>query len=86
VNAAQAWGLQIMFGCYSDSSLTNTAAAQISASADYLDLDSHLNLANDPFTGALLQDGRLLPNNLPGLGVTLREGIGEFKQFPVILN
>jgi L-alanine-DL-glutamate epimerase-like enolase superfamily enzyme len=86
VNTAQALGLQIMFGCYSDSSLTNTAAAQISASADYLDLDSHLNLANDPFTGALLKDGRLLPNNLPGLGVTLREGIGEFQQFPVILN
>lgn len=86
VNAAQAWGLQIMFGCYSDTSLANTAAAQLSPLADYLDLDSHLNLANDPFTGALLQDGRLLPNDLPGLGITLRERMGEFNQLPVIPN
>jgi muconate cycloisomerase len=49
--------------------LLNTAAAQLSAYADYLDLDSHLNLLDDPFAGASLQDGRLLPNDLPGLGV-----------------
>jgi muconate cycloisomerase len=69
VHTARACGLQIMFGCYSDSGLLNTAAAQLSAYADYLDLDSHLNLLDDPFSGASLQDGRLLPNDLPGLGV-----------------
>ena len=69
VHTARACGLQIMFGCYSDSGLLNTAAAQLSAHADYLDLDSHLNLLDDPFLGASLQDGRLLPNDLPGLGV-----------------
>jgi muconate cycloisomerase len=69
VHTAKACGLQIMFGCYSDSSLSNTAAAQLSPLADYLDLDSHLNLLDDPFVGATLQDGRLLPNDLPGLGV-----------------
>ncbi|HEY9862254.1 MAG TPA: dipeptide epimerase [Candidatus Obscuribacterales bacterium] len=69
VHTARACGLQIMFGCYSDSGLLNTAAAHLSACADYLDLDSHLNLLDDPFSGASLQDGRLLPNDLPGLGV-----------------
>jgi L-alanine-DL-glutamate epimerase-like enolase superfamily enzyme len=40
---------------------------------DYLDLDSHLNLIDDPFAGAILQDGCLLPTDRPGLGVELRE-------------
>ena len=69
VHTAKACGLQVMFGCYSDSCLANTAAAQLSPFADYLDLDSHLNLKDDLFTGAVLQDGCLLPNDLPGLGV-----------------
>lgn len=69
VNTARASGLQVMFGCYSDSSLSNTAAAHLSSLADYLDLDSHLNLKDDPFVGATLQNGRLLPNDQPGLGV-----------------
>jgi L-alanine-DL-glutamate epimerase-like enolase superfamily enzyme len=69
IHTAKACGLQIMFGCYSDSALANTAAAHLSPFADHLDLDSHLNLIDDPFTGALLQDGCLMPNDLPGLGV-----------------
>jgi L-alanine-DL-glutamate epimerase-like enolase superfamily enzyme len=69
VHTARAYGLQVMFGCYSDSSLSNTAAAHLSPLADYLDLDSHLNLIDDPFTGALVQEGRVLPNDQPGLGV-----------------
>ncbi len=69
VHTARASGLQVMFGCYSDSSLSNTAAAHLSPLADYLDLDSHLNLKDDPFIGATIQAGRLLPNDQPGLGV-----------------
>lgn len=69
VHTARACGLQVMVGCYSDSTLANTAASHLSPLADYLDLDSHLNLVDDPFTGATLQDGRLIPNDLPGLGV-----------------
>ncbi len=69
VNTARAYGLQVMFGCYSDSLLSNTAAAHLSPLADYLDLDSHLNLLDDPFIGAQMHSGRLLPNEQPGLGV-----------------
>jgi muconate cycloisomerase len=70
VHTAKACGLKVMFGCYSDSSLANTAAAQLSPLADYLDLDSHLNLIDDPFVGAIYRDDRLLPNDLPGLGMS----------------
>lgn len=69
IHTARACGLSVMFGCYSDSSLANTAMAQLAPLADYLDLDSHLNLLDDPFTGATLENGCLLPNDLPGLGV-----------------
>jgi L-alanine-DL-glutamate epimerase-like enolase superfamily enzyme len=68
VHTAKACGLQVMYGCYSDSTLAISAATQIAPLANHLDLDSQLNLVDDPFTGAVLQDGRVLPNDLPGLG------------------
>lgn len=71
IHTARSLGLQIMFGCYSDSSLANSAMAQLAPLADYLDLDSHLNLVDDPFQGAELIEGRLIPNNQAGLGVTI---------------
>jgi L-alanine-DL-glutamate epimerase-like enolase superfamily enzyme len=73
ITLARARGLQVMFGCYSDSCLANTAMAHLSPLADYLDLDSHLNLVDDPFLGARLEEGKLIPKTLPGLGVTLLE-------------
>lgn len=69
---ARAHGLGIMLGCYSDTSLSNTAMAHLGSLADHLDLDSHLNLVDDPFQGATLSRGRLVPPDLPGLGVTKR--------------
>lgn len=70
VYTAQACGLKVMYGCYSDSSLANTAMAHLGSLADYLDLDSHLNLIDDPFRGAVLNNGYLQPKSSPGLGIT----------------
>lgn len=70
IHTARACGLQVMFGCYSDSAIANTALAQLAPLADHLDLDSHLNLTNDPFQGATMQAGRLVPNDAPGLGIS----------------
>lgn len=70
IHTARACGLKIMFGCYSDTSLLNTALAHLSPLADYLDLDSHLNLVDDPFIGASCQQGRVIPNHFPGLGIS----------------
>lgn len=77
IHIAKACGLQIMFGCYSDSSLANTAMSHLSPLADYLDLDSHLNLLDDPFEGAVLESGRFLPNELSGLGVRLSDRVSD---------
>jgi L-alanine-DL-glutamate epimerase-like enolase superfamily enzyme len=69
IHTARAHGLKVMMGCMSESSLAITAAACLSPLADALDLDSHLNLLNDPFVGAEYRAGRVVPNSLPGLGV-----------------
>jgi muconate cycloisomerase len=69
MHVARANNLKVMMGCMSESSLAITAAAQISSLSDSLDLDSHLNLLPDPYAGATLQEGRVLPNDEPGLGV-----------------
>ncbi|MEM9087802.1 MAG: dipeptide epimerase [Cyanobacteria bacterium P01_F01_bin.53] len=70
IHTARACGLQVMFGCYSDSVIANTALSHLSPLADHLDLDSHFNLKDDPFTGAQLTNGALVPNNHPGLGLS----------------
>ena len=70
IHTARACGLDVMFGCYSDSAIANTALARLAPRADHLDLDSHLNLTDDPLQGSKMQAGRLLPNHTPGLGLT----------------
>ena len=72
ISVAKACKLQIMYGCYSDSSLANTAMSHLAPYANYLDLDSHLNLIDDPFDGVKIKEGKLILNSLPGLGVKYR--------------
>jgi L-Ala-D/L-Glu epimerase len=69
IHTARAHGLAVMIGCMGESSLAISAGAALGGLADHLDLDSHLNLRNDPFVGAALINGRVVPNDLPGLGV-----------------
>ncbi|MFM9109012.1 MAG: enolase C-terminal domain-like protein, partial [Prochlorococcaceae cyanobacterium] len=66
---ARRLGLAVMVGCYSDSALLNGAAAQLLPLVDWPDLDSHLNLVDDPFVGPTLDGDRLRPGQGPGLGV-----------------
>lgn len=68
--AARGLGLEVMLGCYSDSALLNGAAAQLLPLVRWPDLDSHLNLIDDPFAGPTLSGDRLLPSSSPGLGVS----------------
>jgi len=70
---AQRLGLDVMVGCYSDSALLNGAASQLLPLARWPDLDSHLNLLDDPFEGPRLERDGLLPGTTPGLGVRLRQ-------------
>ena len=67
---ARRLGLQLMLGCYSDSALLNGAAAQLLPLVEWPDLDSHLNLIDDPFCGPLLDGDLLQPGDGLGLGVS----------------
>jgi L-Ala-D/L-Glu epimerase len=69
VHAARALGLRAMLGCMIESELGIAPAAQIASLFDWVDLDGHLLLADRPFTGLELVDGRVLPADAPGLGV-----------------
>ena len=59
----------VMIGCMVESQLAVAPAAHISSLADWVDLDGHLLLAEQPFTGLELRDGRVLPSDGPGLGL-----------------
>ncbi len=69
IHLARAHGLQVMLGCMAETSLGVAAAMQIASMADVVDLDGHLLLADDPFSGLVLDGDRVLPSDRPGLGV-----------------
>jgi L-Ala-D/L-Glu epimerase / N-acetyl-D-glutamate racemase len=69
VHAARALGLRVMIGCMVESQLGVAPAAQIASLADWVDLDGHLLLADEPFRGLQFEDGRVLPSHGSGLGV-----------------
>jgi L-alanine-DL-glutamate epimerase-like enolase superfamily enzyme len=68
-HAAHALGLGVMLGCMTESGLGIAAAAQMASLCDFVDLDGNLLLAEDPWPGVELVDGRQLPATTPGLGV-----------------
>ena len=69
IHAARALGLRVMLGCMVESQLGVAPAAAIASLADWVDLDGHLLLADEPFIGLRFEDGRVLPSSEPGLGV-----------------
>ncbi len=68
---AEVFGMKTMLGCMVSSSCTVTAAAHLSPLVDYADLDGNLLIANDPFRGVTVKDGKLILPNRPGLGLVL---------------
>jgi L-Ala-D/L-Glu epimerase len=68
-------GFKILIGCMSETSCAVSAAAQLSPFADHADLDGPLLIKNDLFNGIKFDEGRILLNDLPGIGV-IRKGEG----------
>ena len=69
IHAARALDLHVMLGCMVESQLGVAPAAQIASLADWVDLDGHLLVVDEPFRGLQLEGGRVLPSHGPGLGV-----------------
>lgn len=67
---AHGLGLKVMMGCITENCINISAAAQLAAVADFLDLDGHLDLKGDPWQGLRVVQGRLVFPETPGIGVT----------------
>ena len=72
IAAARDHGLKVLLGCMIESSVGIAAALAISPLVDWIDLDGHLLVSNDPFDGIPFARGRLEIPSGPGLGVELR--------------
>ncbi|MDP7127513.1 MAG: dipeptide epimerase, partial [Candidatus Marinimicrobia bacterium] len=53
------------------SSIGITAAAHLSPLIDYADLDGHLLIDNDPYSGVQIEDGHVIIPDGKGFGVEL---------------
>jgi L-alanine-DL-glutamate epimerase-like enolase superfamily enzyme len=69
IQIAKSLNMKTMLGCMIESSIGVTAAAHLSPLVDYADLDGNLLIANDPYTGVLVRDGKLILPDRPGLGL-----------------
>jgi L-alanine-DL-glutamate epimerase-like enolase superfamily enzyme len=72
---ARRLGLGVMLGCYSDGGLLNSGAAQLLPLVRWPDLDSHLNLIDDPFAGPDRLGDVLRPAGRAGLGAQPRQEV-----------
>jgi L-alanine-DL-glutamate epimerase-like enolase superfamily enzyme len=69
IHVARALGLKTMLGCMVETSVGIAAAAHLAPLVDYVDLDGHLLLADDPFEGIGGAGGVLTLTDRPGLGL-----------------
>ena len=72
IYVAKSLGMKTMLGCMVSSSVSVTAAAHLSPLVDYADLDGNLLIANDPYRGVQVCQGKLKLPERPGLGLQSR--------------
>ena len=69
IGKARELNLKIFIGCMSETSCATSAAAQLTPLADWADLDGPLLIQNNMFDGVRFENGKILLNDLPGIGV-----------------
>jgi len=62
-------GMKVMLGCMSETSCLISAAFQLASLADWIDLDGNLGVTNNPYTGIETVKGKLISNEVPGIGL-----------------
>ena len=65
---AKKLSMKIMIGCMSETSCAVSAAAQLASYADWIDLDGPLLIKEDHFEGVKFSGGKIILNDLPGIG------------------
>jgi L-alanine-DL-glutamate epimerase-like enolase superfamily enzyme len=69
ISKARELSMKVMVGCMNETSVGTAAIAQLAPLLDYVDMDGTLLLAEDIAQGVTFNDGKIIYNNLPGLGV-----------------
>lgn len=72
IHTARAHDLQIMLGCFIESSVGVTAAAHLAPLCEFADLDGPLLIRNDPYRGLRYEGAKMTLPDAPGLGVERR--------------
>lgn len=62
-------GLKVMLGCMSETSCLISAAFHLASMADWVDLDGNLGVTNNPYKGIETIKGKLINNDIPGIGL-----------------
>lgn len=73
IQIARAFKLKVMIGCMISSSVAISMAAHLAPLVDYIDLDGALLIDNDPYQGVVIERGRLVYPDRPGLGLVPRQ-------------
>lgn len=63
--------LKVMVGCMNESSVGTGAIAQLAPLLDYVDMDGPLLLTEDTAESVKFDFGKIIYNNLPGLGIDI---------------
>ena len=69
ITLARAFDMKILMGCMTATSCSISAAAQLSPAIDWADLDGNLLISNDPYEGVLVENGKLIIPDRPGIGI-----------------
>ena len=69
IREAKVLGLKVMMGCMNETSIGSAAIFQFLPQLDYVDVDGPLLLQQDLATGLIYENGKILPNPGPGLGI-----------------
>lgn len=67
---AKEMNIQVMVGCMNESSVGTVAIAQLAPMLDYVDMDGPLLLAEDIGESVKFDFGKIIYNDLPGLGIS----------------
>ncbi len=73
IDKARSLDMKVMLGCMTETSCAISAVAQLSPLADFVDLDGHFLISNDPFEGLSLINGKVIPSDSPGLGIKIKD-------------
>ena len=71
IDVARENGLKVMLGCMVETSVGITNASHLAGEVDFVDLDGNLLIKNDPYSGVLVNNGRLVLQEGNGSGAKL---------------